>query len=120
MAGPTKGAGSKEVAKAEQANRSQLLYDINCASNGTLLTKVCDALHDTRKYQGLKVGDGLAYDVDGSGNLTLTTAGFLNITGTLTVDDGSNWRLTLELVDGVIISITTAASSGALCQWTPA
>jgi hypothetical protein len=115
-----KGRGSITVGKSEQTNRSQLMLDVNCASNGTLLTKVCDAIgNNTRRYQPLKVGDGLAYDVDGLGDITLTTAGFLNITGTLVVDDGANWRLTLEFVDGVVIDIQTGASVAATCTWTP-
>ena len=41
-----------------------------------------------------------------------------NKTGTLILDDGTNWRVTLEFVNGVLSNVTTAASSGALASWT--
>jgi hypothetical protein len=37
--------------------------------------------------------------------------------GTLILDDGANWRVTLVFSGGVLTSVTTAASSGATASW---
>jgi len=39
-------------------------------------------------------------------------------TGTLVIDDGANWRLTVTLQQGRVSDITTATSSGAALTWT--
>jgi len=38
--------------------------------------------------------------------------------GTLVLDDGANWRVTLQFKEGKLIDVTTAASSGAAASWT--
>jgi len=38
-------------------------------------------------------------------------------TGTLILDDGTNWRVTLTFTDGKLTAVTTAASSGAAANW---
>jgi len=42
------------------------------------------------------------------------------VSGTLILDDGANWRLTLVFMRGACTSIVTAASAGAAATWTPA
>lgn len=39
------------------------------------------------------------------------------LTGTLTLDDGVNWRATLTFTGGILTDQTTANSSGALANW---
>ena len=39
-------------------------------------------------------------------------------TGTLVLDDGANWRLTLTFYDGKLTAVTTAASTSAEASWT--
>ncbi|MDH4178875.1 MAG: hypothetical protein OEV33_00065 [Armatimonadota bacterium] len=39
-------------------------------------------------------------------------------TGTLILDDGANWRVTMTFYDGKLTSVATAASTAALAQWT--
>jgi hypothetical protein len=41
------------------------------------------------------------------------------VSGTLVVDDGASWRLTVVLVQGKVKSIVSAASTGAEATWTP-
>lgn len=41
-------------------------------------------------------------------------------TGTLVLDDGANWRVTLTFYDGKLSAVTTAASSSAEATWTDA
>ena len=39
-------------------------------------------------------------------------------TGTIILDDGANWRITLQFTDGQLRNVTTAASSGATASFT--
>jgi len=39
-------------------------------------------------------------------------------TGTLLLDDGANWRVTLTFYDGKLTGVTTAASTAAVATWT--
>jgi len=41
-------------------------------------------------------------------------------TGTLILDDGANWRLTVVLVQGKVKSVTTGATVAATATWTAA
>ena len=41
-----------------------------------------------------------------------------SLSGTLTLDDGSNWRLTLKFYHGRLVSVNIAASSSAIASWT--
>lgn len=40
------------------------------------------------------------------------------VSGTLVLDDGANWRVTITINHGRVTAVTTAASSGAACTWT--
>lgn len=40
-------------------------------------------------------------------------------TGTLVLDDGANWRVTLTFYDGKLTGVTTDASTAATATWTP-
>ena len=40
--------------------------------------------------------------------------------GTLVLDDGANWRVTVVIASGIVTSVSTAASSAATATWTPA
>lgn len=39
------------------------------------------------------------------------------ISGTLTLDDGANWRITMTYKLGILTAVTTAASGGATATW---
>lgn len=39
------------------------------------------------------------------------------ISGTLTLDDGVNWRITMTFEGGILTAVTTAASVGATAAW---
>lgn len=40
------------------------------------------------------------------------------ISGTLTLDDGANWRIVVIVAGGLITSVTTSASVSATATWT--
>jgi len=40
------------------------------------------------------------------------------LSGTLTLDDGANWRITLTFTNGILTGKTTGASTGAAGTWT--
>jgi hypothetical protein len=44
-------------------------------------------------------------------------AGNQGLSGTLTLDDGANWRVTLTFTGGILTGQTTGASSGATATW---
>lgn len=46
--------------------------------------------------------------------------GTAGVSGTLVLDDGANWRVTVVIGGGIITSVSSAASSGAAAIWTPA
>lgn len=41
-----------------------------------------------------------------------------SLSGTLVIDDGANWRLTLKFYKGKLVNVVTAASTGATLSWT--
>jgi hypothetical protein len=43
--------------------------------------------------------------------------GSQGLSGTMTVDDGANWRFTLTFTGGILTGQTTAASSAATASW---
>lgn len=118
---PTKGRGSLTVPKVEQSTRGQILIDVSCASDGVLLVKKCETDEDSNKiYEPLVIGRALAPSSDGEGNLSLTgIGGLINGDGTLILDDGANWRVTLVFWDGNLRDATVGASVGALASWVP-
>ena len=119
------GRGSLNVPKIEQVNRTGVYIPAKCGSKGRMLIKTCEEDGHTgdeqKMYEPLDligIPGGLQYNVDGSGNFVLKTLGALN-SGTLIIDDGANWRITLEFNGGVLVNEPTiAASIAALAQWT--
>jgi hypothetical protein len=42
------------------------------------------------------------------------------VSGTLTMDDGANWRIVVTIEDGKIMTVTAGASTGAAGTWSEA
>lgn len=106
-------------ALAELNTRTMEFINSRCGIEGRLLAKACT-------YGGKPGADHKVYqpcDVAGALRLagyTLSTVG-AGVSGTLILDDGANWRITLVFTDGELSATPTiAASSGALASWTPA
>jgi len=121
-----KGRGPLNVPKVEQVNRTGVYIPAECGSEGRMLVKTCEEDGHTgdeqKMYEPLDLGfrGGLEFGLDGSGNPVLKTFG-TNNSGELIIDDGANWRLTLNFDGGVLTGAPSiGASAGALCQWTPA
>ena len=57
----------------------------------------------------------VAFSPIGFGIKSTPTAG--GVTSLLTLDDGANWRITMNFVGGILTAKTTAASSGQCATW---
>jgi hypothetical protein len=70
--------------------------------------------NDTASFDGLS-----EYRFDGKvrANTIFNANGSDGLTGTLTLDDGANWRITLTFTGGILTAQTTGASVAALAQW---
>ena len=102
--------------------------DVGFVSNGRSVSAADDG---AQRYMPLSTADtGITFDSNDlvlatttSGDVNLAPNGNLQVngtnglSGTLTLDDGANWRVTLTFTKGVLTGQTTGASSGATGTW---